>query len=189
MGRYASRGEDIDRLLRDKVFVDLYGVVRNALRACVESYSIKRLEQFYGYQRTIALRDANIALAAFQAGLELDDASSITEGEMGLVIGYNKDDCVSTLELGEWLEANRSALIDSGTDVPRREAQNAPPSEELSAQQQRVAELAEPLLAEIPVDPLERIAAQQGQWILANILDWHRREERLAGGNISGWPI
>ncbi|MGO4118722.1 TM0106 family RecB-like putative nuclease [Rhizobium ruizarguesonis] len=181
MGRYASREEEIDQLLRDKIFVDLYGVVRNALRASVESYSIKRLEQFYGYQRTIALRDANIALAAFQAGLELDDASSITEAEMDVVKGYNKDDCVSTLELREWLEANRSTLIESGTDVPRREAANAPPSEELSAQQKRVAELAERLLVDIPVDPLERTAAQQGRWILANILDWHRREEK------AGW--
>lgn len=43
MGRYASREEEIDQLLRNLVFVDLYSVIRNALRASVESYSIKRL--------------------------------------------------------------------------------------------------------------------------------------------------
>ena len=48
MGWYASRETEIDELLRGKVFVDLYSVVRNALRAGVESYSIKRLEQFFG---------------------------------------------------------------------------------------------------------------------------------------------
>jgi uncharacterized protein len=44
MGRYASREEEIDFLLRSKCFVDLYSVVRNGLRASVESYSIKKLE-------------------------------------------------------------------------------------------------------------------------------------------------
>ena len=51
MGRYASREEEIDFLLRSKRFVDLYGVVRNALRASVESYSIKKLEPLYGFAR------------------------------------------------------------------------------------------------------------------------------------------
>ena len=51
MGRYASREEEIDRMLRAKLFVDLYAVVRHALRAGVESYSIKQLEQFYGFKR------------------------------------------------------------------------------------------------------------------------------------------
>ena len=32
MGRYASREEEIDFLLRSKRFVDLYGVVRSGLR-------------------------------------------------------------------------------------------------------------------------------------------------------------
>src|SRR5713101_8653386 len=43
MGRYASREEEVDRLLRGKVFVDLYSVVRQSLRASVEKYSIKDL--------------------------------------------------------------------------------------------------------------------------------------------------
>ncbi len=51
MGRYASREEEINSLLRSKRFVDLYSVVRNGLRASVESYSIKRLEPLYGFAR------------------------------------------------------------------------------------------------------------------------------------------
>jgi predicted RecB family nuclease len=41
MGRYATREEELDRMLRAKLFVDLYQVVRHSLRAGVESYSIK----------------------------------------------------------------------------------------------------------------------------------------------------
>ncbi|TGS35729.1 nuclease, partial [bacterium M00.F.Ca.ET.180.01.1.1] len=38
MGRYATREEEIDTLLRGQVLVDLYAVVRHAIRASVESY-------------------------------------------------------------------------------------------------------------------------------------------------------
>jgi predicted RecB family nuclease len=45
-GRHAVCVEEVDRLLRAGVFVDLYRVVRQALRASVESYSIKQAEAF-----------------------------------------------------------------------------------------------------------------------------------------------
>jgi predicted RecB family nuclease len=44
------------------VFVDLYRVVRQGMRASVESYSIKRLEPLYSFARAVPLREANIAL-------------------------------------------------------------------------------------------------------------------------------
>ncbi len=43
MGRYATRENELDRLLRSELFVDLYAVVRHGVRASVESYSIKKL--------------------------------------------------------------------------------------------------------------------------------------------------
>lgn len=96
MGRYATREDELDALLRGKRFVDLYGVVRHSLRASVESYSIKRLEPFYGYQRQVPLRDANVALSALQAALELADGNAVDEASRTAVLGYNQDDCVST---------------------------------------------------------------------------------------------
>ena len=44
MTRYATREDEIDRILRAGVLVDLYQVVRQGLRASVDSYSIKRIE-------------------------------------------------------------------------------------------------------------------------------------------------
>jgi predicted RecB family nuclease len=61
MGRYATREDELDQLLRGKRFVDLFAVVRQGLRASVESYSIKRLEPLYGYEREASLPDANQA--------------------------------------------------------------------------------------------------------------------------------
>ena len=48
MQRHATREDEMDVLLRGHVLVDLYDhVVRQGIRASVESYSIKKLETFY----------------------------------------------------------------------------------------------------------------------------------------------
>jgi predicted RecB family nuclease len=178
MGRYASREGEIDNLLRGHRFVDLYSVVRGGIRASVESYSIKRLEAFYGYERRVPLTEANVALSALQAGLELDDTASISDAEKTAVEGYNQDDCASTQALRDWLELLRRQVVASGTPVPRPAPGGDAPSEELSERIQRVNELVARLSDGIPIDPRERSDEQQAQWILANILDWNRREEK-----------
>src|SRR4030095_17250158 len=70
MCRHGIRKDDVDRLLRGDVLVDLYGVVRQGVRASVESYSIKRLEPLYRYTREIGLRDVGPVIAAYQAWLQ-----------------------------------------------------------------------------------------------------------------------
>ena len=50
----------------------------------------------------------------------------------------------------------------------------------MSERQQRVAELAARLTAEVPADLADRNPEQQARWILANTLDWHRRELKSA---------
>ncbi|MFZ1101742.1 MAG: ribonuclease H-like domain-containing protein [Hyphomicrobiaceae bacterium] len=95
----------MDRLLRGKVFVDLYGVVRRAVRASVESYSLKRLEPFYGFGRETELPDANAALLSLQTKLERGDVTAISEDAKATVQSYNRDDCVSAARLHTWLVA------------------------------------------------------------------------------------
>jgi uncharacterized protein len=55
--RHGTCIDEVDQLLRAKIFVDLYRVVRQSLRASVESYSIKKLEGFYGFTRAVSGRD------------------------------------------------------------------------------------------------------------------------------------
>src|SRR6266851_204162 len=129
MGRYASREEEIDRMLRAKLFVDLYAVVRHALRAGIESYSIKQLEQFYDFKRTVDLSDANRALASVQACLELAEPKGISEDQKAAVEAYNRDDCTSTHALRDWLEGVRSSLVAGGEDIPRPAPGEGDPSE------------------------------------------------------------
>ena len=68
MGRYGTREAEVDRLLRDGVLVDLLRAVRQSLRASVESYSIKKMEPFYGFVREIDLRDAGRASSPSSSG-------------------------------------------------------------------------------------------------------------------------
>ncbi len=178
MGRYASRENEIDNFLRGHVLVDLYGVVRNALRAGVESYSIKKLEPIYGFVRHTGLPDANMALASLQAGLELGDPDSISEEDRNTVQGYNEDDCASTVALQEWLEARRQELIDQGTDVPRPAIPEGQEQEKFTERQLAIQAIIERLTADVPVDSEERSDEQQARWVLAYLLEWHWREEK-----------
>jgi len=178
MGRYATREEELDQMLRAKLFVDLYHVVRHGLRAGVESYSIKRLEPLYGFNRDAALPDANAALALLQASIELDDVPSISEATRATVLAYNKDDCRSAGDLRDWLEASREQLVQSGTEVPRPVPGDGSPNEKITDWLNRINPVIAKLTVNIPADPEERTAEQQARWILANVIDWHRREDK-----------
>ena len=83
MGRYATREDEIDRILRAELFVDLHSIARQSLRAAVERYSIKDLEQFYRFKRATELRDASQNLRALEHALELGRTEAVPEAGMG----------------------------------------------------------------------------------------------------------
>jgi predicted RecB family nuclease len=178
MGRYATRENEIDLMLRGGLFVDLYSVVRNGVRASVESYSIKKLEPLYGYDRKFSLMDANRALAKVQSCLELNDIANIKTEDCTVLQGYNCDDCVSTWKLRDWLETVRAEVISAGTAIARPIAQEGGAGEALTEWQQKIAALALRLKHDVPADLATRTAEEHARWLLANILDWHRREEK-----------
>ncbi len=178
MGRYATREQELDKLLRARRFVDLYGVVRQGVRAGIERYSIKNLEVFYGYDRAVPLADANRSLRLMEQGLELHIPETVPAEVRAVVEGYNKDDCLSTLHLRSWLEGLRAELEHSGTAVPRPALEEGEASEELDERAQRVADLRTRLLAGVPDARAERTQEQHGRWLLAYLLDFHRREDK-----------
>jgi predicted RecB family nuclease len=178
MGRYATREDELDRILRGKLLVDLLGIVRQGIRAGVESYSIKKLEPLYGFQRDTKLPDANLALTRLQTSLELDDGEGITQADHATVESYNRDDCISTRHLRDWLEQRRAELIERGVEVSRAEPGDGAPGENVAAWLERIAPLVAALSEGVPADPADRTREQHGRWILANLLDWHRREDK-----------
>ena len=178
MCRYATREEEVDRMLRAGLFVDLYRVVRGGLRAGVESYSIKELEQFFGFTREVSLSAANSALFALSRALEFGDAKAIEESDMETVAGYNRDDCASTFHLRDWLENIRSQLLAQGEAIARPALVDGAASEEISERQMMIQALAERIAGDVDPWDNDKDPHQYGRWVLANNLDWHRREEK-----------
>ena len=106
-----ARGRtEVDDLLRRGVLVDLLRAVRQSLRASVESYSIKKMEVFYGFTREIDLRDAGSSIVAFEQWLELGEGERPANDHLDQIEKYNRDDVVSTLRLRDWLETLRGQL-------------------------------------------------------------------------------
>jgi predicted RecB family nuclease len=180
MGRYATREEDVDRMLRGGLFVDLYTVIRQGVRASIESYTIKNLEVFYGFSRTVALEESRRALMSVQACLELDNAFAIEHSDKTVIAGYNRDDCVSAFALRNWLEEIRSQLVAQGIGIERPANRESEASESVSEWQQKVADLVTRLTSDVAADPHQRTEEEQARWVLAYSIDWHRRELKPA---------
>ena len=167
-GRHATREGELDELLRGRVFVDLYRVVRQGLRAGVESYSIKKLEPLYGYERVIDLREAGDSIVEFEKWLDgwLEDGVD-DEKLRADIAAYNRDDCVSTLQLRDWLESLRAdAAREFGRELPRPPAAVEELREEFTDRQRAVHGLE------------ERLTADEPTWLMRHLLDWHRRENK-----------
>jgi uncharacterized protein len=185
MGRHATREEEVDRLLRGDVFVDLFRAVRQGLRASVESYSIKKLEPLYGLAREEGLRDAGSSIVAFEtwlADVETGSAtprSPRTDETLRSIEAYNRDDCVSNWQLRDWLEGRRTELTAKiGEPLPRPDPPQPEAPQELSGGLAKVARVAELLCAGVPDEPADRTPEQHARWLLAQLLSWHRREEK-----------
>ena len=178
MSRYATCEDEVDRLLRGRVFVDLHRVVRQGLRASVESYSIKRLEPFYGFAREVDLATATRTLIQVEARLESGDAAGVPDLLRAKIEGYNRDDCLSTLRLAAWLEERRRELQAlTGQPVLRPALRD----EERNREQEPVVDTAalfEALTAQLPVHDAEFDGEQRARRLLAHLLEFHRREDK-----------
>lgn len=179
MGRYATREDAVDAMLRAGRFVDLYGVVRQALRAGIERYSIKNLEILYGYVRNVDLADASRNLRRFEYALAIGALDRLPDEVKRTVARYNRDDCLSTLRLRDWLEGVRRDAIAAGHDIPRPTLATGEPSAQLSEKQARVEALRQQLLDGREDTPRPG-TVEHARFLLAYLLDFHRRESKAA---------
>jgi predicted RecB family nuclease len=176
MGRYATREEEIDRMLRARLFVDLHTIAKRTVRASVEQYSLKALEAFHGFERKVELDAARHATRRMQHRLELGETAEIDESDRKTIALYNADDCYSTRSLHTWLESARRSYEEDGHVLQRPAPGDGAPPESVDERQQRTAALAALLRSGIPDDPEQRDSEQAARWLLSNLLDWHRRE-------------
>ena len=105
--RHGVREGEVDRLLREGVFVDLYPLVLRTVRVGSRSYSIKKLEPLYMGEdvRTSDVQKGDDSIVQYVAARELAAAGEQAEADVVLadLADYNRYDCVSTRRLRNWL--------------------------------------------------------------------------------------
>jgi uncharacterized protein len=177
MGVYGTREAELDTLLRADVFVDLYAVVRQSVRISQPSYSIKKLEPFYGLERVTDVKRGDDSIVNFERWIGNRDQQILDDIEQ-----YNNDDCRSTWLLHAWLLERRTELeAKLGHALPwftpkEDEKPDAPdPSDALSL---RLLTGLPPILTSADY----RAASDdvRTRWLLAHLLQYHRREAKPA---------
>jgi hypothetical protein len=115
------------------VLVDLYAVVRQGVRISHPSYSIKNVEQFY-MEREAELRSGDDSIVLYERWVSERDDSVLRAIEE-----YNREDCLSTYLLREWLlDRKAEAAATWGMEIPWRD-----PPELRDVKPETVEELAE----------------------------------------------
>ncbi len=108
MGMHATREDEVDRLLRAHVLVDLHQAYRQGIRASVEEYSLKKAEPFYGFERKTPLDESRVAMRYVEHRLELGrQEEELPDSVREVMEGYNREDCLSAAALRDWLEEQR----------------------------------------------------------------------------------
>ncbi|MEZ5098526.1 MAG: TM0106 family RecB-like putative nuclease [Thermoleophilia bacterium] len=170
MGQHGLREREVDDILREDVLVDLYRVVKQGLRASTDSYSIKAIERLYGFVRSAEVGGGDEAVVRFEEWLEHGDDAALREVER-----YNEEDCRSTVELHRWLLAIRPPGLPWRPPPEGRERGER--AEERDEERARLRDLL--LAGDGPAE------ARQ---LLANLLDYHQREQRPQWWEWFRWP-
>jgi uncharacterized protein len=160
---YGTREDELDDLLRDKVFVDLYKIVSQGLRISHERYGLKQVETFF-FERHADLQAGDDSIVLYEDWLERHDPVTLDE-----IAAYNEEDCVATLKLRDWLLPKRPGAAPRPAEKEPREPRDGAIE---------TAELRQALLAGLPDDPYEVVEADRPSWLLAQLVLYHRREEK-----------
>lgn len=164
----------LDDLLRAGVFVDLYATVREGVLVSQSSYSIKALEPLYMERpREGDVQGGDVSVAEYQRYRMLRESGRDDEADAAkqALLEYNEYDCVSTLQLRDWL----LSLVDSESPEP----EGVPEQDEEETPAREPEPLYHQLMAHSgPERVADRTHDEQAWALLAAALDYHRREDR-----------
>jgi uncharacterized protein len=108
LNRLAARHGILEKEVADLVssgrMVDLYKVVKGSIMISQPSYSIKKLEAFYDFERKSKVLDAGSSMDEYDYYRQLIELADPQAKEvLQQITDYNEDDCVSTMALYGWL--------------------------------------------------------------------------------------
>ncbi len=159
-GRYNSREAEVDELLTRGVLVDLLKVVRGGLAASVPGYGLKEMEAFLTFDRRTQIRDGGTSIIEHERYIQTRDPAILDT-----IAAYNREDCLATLALRDWLLARREEALARFGPFPL--AQPKEPKPIAPAKQERLR--------------LHDELVNSGEPVLefaAGLLDYHDRERK-----------
>jgi len=175
MGRYGVCEHEVDQLLRNEVFVDLYKVVKGGILLGEPRYSIKNVEHLYRGKRDTEVGNGGDSVVVYEQWRELNAAGEQgdtweTSKILNDIRVYNIDDCDSTQELVDWLreQQSRHGIRYAG----KTEVVESEPTEEITAMTQLRDRLVQ--RAEAESDPQQATLTENLAWML----EFHRRESK-----------
>ena len=163
--RYATREAILDDLLRRHKFVDLFKVVRQAIRVSEPNYTLKNLETFYMDKRAGDVTTAGQSIVTYERWRQSGDGNLLDE-----IVAYNRADCELTKRLRDWLITLRPKELPWGNGCILAD-EELPSEEMLQAEAQRQA-YERRLLEAVPQ------AERPLRELLTQLLEFHRREAK-----------
>jgi predicted RecB family nuclease len=175
-GVHATREAELDDLLRQHVFVDLYKVVREGLRISQPGYGLKKVEAFYMDERETSVTDGNESVIEFERWL---DSEPPDQSILDAIGEYNRDDCLSTWKLRKWLlDERENAAAKHNVEIEWTEPVATERSEGAIEVAEENAVLARSLLDGLPEDREAMDDEQRRRLLLVHLLEYHNREDR-----------
>lgn len=180
--RHATREDEVDTILREEMLVDLYRVVRQALVVGQPSYSIKKIEEYYGKRGDASgVKGGDESILQFEAWLAARGAGKRNDALLDDLQTYNEYDCVSTYGLRQWLlELRAKAAAELGVEIPAYAGKPIEP-EKIRNDPHRELELRleERLPADFVFDGDDpRFDAVRPFFLARHMLEYHWREDK-----------
>jgi predicted RecB family nuclease len=197
--RYQSCITEVEDLLKNGVFIDLYKIVKNGLLIGEPKYSIKNVEHIYRGKRLTEVASGGDSVVVYDNWRDLGGVEDWEKSETGYqswcsnpdhfdwtqwsllkgIRDYNIDDCESTLELVAWLRelqhTNNIAYHKPSANEPD-ESEQSEKSKAAKEIGQALAEWQQKLIDRFENDPQLKQDAKAE--LLASLLQYFVRENK-----------
>lgn len=166
MGKFGTRETQVDNLLRNNAFIDLFKIISHGLVVGAEGYGLKKIEPLFREHRIDEVQSGQESTVQYEMWLESDEGRDETSSSILKEIwDYNREDCISLIDLCDFLRTQQKENNIQYVSPISEERINEPDDIEI---------LLNDLLANIDKD--ERTHAE----LLANLCLYHKRENKPA---------
>jgi predicted RecB family nuclease len=176
--RHGVYEDEVDELLRRRVFVDLYAVVKAGIRVSQRSYSIKKLEPLYMPPREGDVQGGAESIVVYHqfTAATIEGRSDQADSLLAEIAHYNEDDCVSTLLLRNWLVDR--CLEHGGSPAGPAEIEPVAPVD-VSAKRRAALDLEAAVRSLVDgVPPAQWTDEQRATALIASAVLYHAREDK-----------